>query len=556
MDEYHQGWLALYPLEATFYDKPEFNDQFGDGLSDQWLEQRHLLNETALDKAEQLDMSCYSTGSKIALQEFVRARELDLVDETFPQRLLPFSQFYSKYATFIQLGSGGSAQPFQTVEDFTKFAKRAEGFSNWVDLAIVRMKEGMESNVTLPRILAERALDQLESVVADPSTFLQPLKAQNDNPTLSEVELEQVTASHTQLVMKTIVPAFKRLADFMKSDYLVACRSSDGYWGLPNGRLWYKHFVNSYVDDTRTPEEIHQLGLKEVARIHEQMRVIGKKLGIEGDLPEIFAELSTNEKYFFAQGQELVTAYMDLKKTINPMMPSYFSDIPKQDYEVREVEAYRAANAAGASYQMGSRDGSRPGIFYINTFNLKAQPKWGMMTLSLHEAAPGHHFQISHQLSMTPLSDYQLYASNTAYVEGWALYAEYLGLEMGLFEKPLDHFGKLSDELLRAMRLVVDTGLHDKGWSREQAIEYMEQSSPMASSDIVSEVERYMALPGQAVSYKLGEQTILQLRRQAEAELKEKFDVREFHKQVLEYGALSMPALRKSLAQWIESKKG
>lgn len=555
MDSYHEGWLALNPMAATYYDKPEYNDQFGDGLSDEWLEKRHQLSQTALTQAQGLDASCYPQGLQITLSEFIRARELDLIGETFPERFIPFTQFYSAYSSFIQFGSGSSAQPFNTVEEFHKFAKRAEGFSEWVDLAIARMKEGMESEVTLPRVLAERALAQLESVASNPDIFYQPLKRQEQQQTLSADELEKVTLSHSLMVEETIVPAFRRLVDFMKGEYLAACRASDGYWGLPNGRLWYKHYVNSYVDDSRTPEQIHQLGLQEVARIHKQMQEIGVKLGVGDDLATIFKVMASDEKYFYGEGQQLVDDYMALKKTINPILPSYFSEIPKQDYEVREVEAFRAANAAGASYQVGSRDGARPGIFYINTHNLKAQPKWGMMTLSLHEASPGHHFQLSHQLSMTPLSDYQLYASNTAYVEGWALYAEYLGLEMGLFEKPLDHFGKLSDELLRAMRLVIDTGLHDKGWSREQAIEYMKQSSPMAESDVVSEVERYMALPGQAVSYKLGEQTILELRRQAESQLKDKFDIREFHQQVLEYGALSMPALRRSINQWLEKKK-
>lgn len=560
MDNYHSQWLELYPLSATYYDKTELNDTFADGLSDHWLEQRHQLNQSALTRANQLNTSCYSENAQIGWDEFVRARELDLIEETFPSRLLPFTQFDSAFATFIQFGSGDSAQPFATLADFAKFRKRAEGFAHWADLAIARMKEGIENDVTLPRVLAERVLEQLQAVIQHPEIFMQPIQklqgqTQQEQSSVDAEALAELERLHRELIEQTIVPAFSRMTEFIKTDYLKACRASDGYWGLPNGRLWYKHYVNTYVDDTRTIEEIHQLGLNEVHRIHQQMKQIGQQLGIGADLHSIFHKLMSDERYFFQQGGELVHGYMALKQTINPVLANYFSNIPQQDYVVKEVEAYRAASEAGASYQLGSRDGSRPGIFYINTYNLKAQPKWGMMTLSLHEASPGHHFQSAHQLSMKMLSEYQTYANNTAFDEGWALYAEYLGLEMGLFNKPLDHFGKLSDELLRAMRLVVDTGLHDKGWSREQAIQYMQQNSPMATTDIVAEVERYMALPGQAVSYKLGEQTILQLRRLAEKELGDQFDIKAFHEQVLKYGSVSMPALRKSVLLWLKEQQ-
>lgn len=302
-------------------------------------------------------------------------------------------------------------------------------------------------------------------------------------------------------------------------------------------------------------DEIHQIGLNEVARILSEMDKVREQVGFKGDLKAFFASLSSEPQYFYNDRQGLIDGYMVLKDKINQVLPQYFNVMPKADYVVKPVESFREQSAAGASYESPAVDGSRPGVFYINTYNLKAQPKWGMTTLSLHEAAPGHHFQIAIKQELTGVPEFQRFSGYTAFEEGWALYAEYLGIEMGLFSDPYQYFGKLSDEMLRAMRLVVDTGLHAKGWSREQAIQYMKDNSPMAESDIIAEVERYMAIPGQALSYKVGQLKILALRERAEKALGDKFDLKAFHDQILTSGSLPMAVMEQKIDRWIAATK-
>jgi uncharacterized protein (DUF885 family) len=283
---------------------------------------------------------------------------------------------------------------------------------------------------------------------------------------------------------------------------------------------------------------------------------VKETVGFKGDREAFFNHLESDPQFYFTQGADLLQGYRDLKVRIDAALPKLFSVFPKADYQVREVEAYRAQSAAGAYYQGASADGSRPGIFYVNTFNLKAQPKFGMETLSLHEASPGHHFQGSIAQELTALPKFRRFGGDyTAYVEGWALYAEYLGKELGMFTDPYQWFGRLNDEQLRAMRLVVDTGLHSLGWSREQAIKYMLENSTMAESDVVSEVERYIAWPGQALGYKIGDLRIQALRRNAEKELGAKFDIRDFHREVLSDGAVPMDVLEAKIARWVAARK-
>jgi uncharacterized protein (DUF885 family) len=305
-----------------------------------------------------------------------------------------------------------------------------------------------------------------------------------------------------------------------------------------------------------TADEIHQIGLGEVARILGEMDKVKQTVGFEGDRAAFFNFLETDPQFHFTRGEDLLQGYRELKLRIDAALPRLFSIFPKADYEVRAVEPFRAQAAAGASYQGASADGTRPGIFYVNTYNLKAQPKFGMETLSLHEASPGHHFQGSIQQELEELPRFRRFGgSYTAYVEGWALYAEFLGRELGLFTDPYQWFGRLNDEQLRAMRLVVDTGLHAKGWTREQAIKYMLDNSTLAETDVVSEVERYIAWPGQALGYKVGDLRIQAMRKRAEAALGPKFDVRDFHREVLGDGAVPMDVLEAKIDRWIEARK-
>jgi uncharacterized protein (DUF885 family) len=353
-----------------------------------------------------------------------------------------------------------------------------------------------------------------------------------------------------------LLPAYRRLRDFVRDEYLPRTRSSVAWTALPDGQAWYGYYVQEHTTTNMTPEQIHQLGLSEVSRILGEMDRVRQQVGFKGDLQAFFNHLESDPRYYYTNGADLLRDYGLLKTRIDAALPRLFSVFPKADYEVREVEAFRAESAAGGSYQPPPADGSRPGIFYVNTYNLKAQPKYGMETLSLHEAAPGHHFQVSIQQELEGVPRFRRFGGDyTAYVEGWALYAEYLGKELGLFTDPYQWFGRLNDEQLRAMRLVVDTGLHAKGWTREQAIKYMLDNSTLAESDVVSEVERYIAWPGQALGYKVGDLRIQGLRHKAEQALGPKFDVRDFHREVLSDGAVPLDVLEAKVDRWIAARR-
>ncbi|MBS0041835.1 DUF885 domain-containing protein [Shewanella sp. M16] len=556
VDAYFKDYLKLEPIYATFVGVNDYNADFGGDLTEDYLKARHDLNTHYLAQVRAIDPKQLPADLQLSYDLFVYDRDMALVDETFPSRFMPISQFYSTVITMVQLGSGESAQPFKTVQDYRNWEQRVDGFIKWVALAENRMNQGIESKVVLPRVLVERIIPQLDAMLttdATQSIFYSPI--QHFPESFSEQDKAELTARYQAMIAERIVPALTNLRDYFKQTYLPKSRATDGWSGLPNGKAWYQHLANSHTTTTMSVDEIHQIGLSEVARILSEMDKVREQVGFKGNLKAFFASLSSEPQYFYSDRQGLIDGYMVLKDKINHVLPNYFNVMPKADYVVKPVESFREQSAAGASYEAPAVDGSRPGVFYINTYNLKAQPKWGMTTLSLHEAAPGHHFQIAIKQELTGVPEFQRFSGYTAFEEGWALYAEYLGIEMGLFTDPYQYFGKLSDEMLRAMRLVVDTGLHSKGWSREQAIQYMKDNSPMAESDIVAEVERYMAIPGQALSYKVGQLKILALRARAEKALGDKFDLKAFHDQILTSGSLPMEVMENKIDRWIASKQ-
>ncbi|WP_065188524.1 DUF885 domain-containing protein [Shewanella woodyi] len=556
VDQFFKDNLKLEPISATFVGVNDYNDQFGGDLTEEYLKARHELNTRYLKQVEDIDRSQLPAELQLSYDMFAYNRNIALVDETFPNRFMPMNQFYSTVISMVQLGSGESAQPFNTVKDYQNWASRLSGFIAWTKLAQARMDEGIKSKVVLPRVLVERIIPQLEAQLVDnpsDSLFYAPINNLPDN--FTQVQKEELTAQYTALIRDELLPALTSLKEYFATTYLPVARGTDGWWGLPNGKVWYQHLANSHTTTTMPVDEIHQIGLSEVERILSEMDKVREQVKFEGDLTAFFASLSSEPQYFFTDRQGLIDGYMEIKDKINVELPKYFNVMPKADYVVKPVESFREQSAAGASYESPAVDGSRPGVFYINTYNLKAQPKWGMTTLSLHEAAPGHHFQIAIKQELTGVPEFQRFGGYTAFEEGWALYAEYLGIEMGLFSDPYQYFGKLSDEMLRAMRLVVDTGLHSKGWTREQAIQYMKDNSPMAESDIVAEVERYMAIPGQALSYKVGQLKILSLRAEAEKALGDKFDLKGFHDQILTSGSLPMAVMESKIHDWIETQK-
>jgi uncharacterized protein (DUF885 family) len=557
VERYFDELLELSPLLATYIGDARFNDRLPNSIGPEHRAQVKALDERYLAEARRLDPAALTPAERVTWDIFVRERERALQAERFPGHLLPVNQAGSLLTTFAALGSGQNAQPFATVQDYDNWLRRVDGFVVWIDQAIVNMREGIVRGVVQPRPVVEKLITQVEGLaVVDPerSVFWGPVQALPDS--FSAAERARLTAAYRAAIADRITPAYARLARFLREEYLPKARDSVGWTALPDGAAWYAFQVQEHTTTELTPAEIHEIGLREVARILGEMDGVRRKVGFDGDLRAFFAHLQTDPRYFYTRGADLVQGYRELKKRIDAEIPRLFSVLPKADYEVREVEAFRAQSSAGAFYQPPSADGSRPGIFFVNTFNLQAQPKYGMETLSLHEASPGHHFQVTIQQELQGLPRFRRFGGDyTAFVEGWALYAESLGHELGLFKDPYQYYGRLNDEQLRAMRLVVDTGLHAKGWSREQAIRYMLDNSSLAPSDVESEVERYIAWPGQALGYKIGDLRIQALRRKAEAELGAKFDLRDFHREVLSDGAVPMALLEQKVERWIAARR-
>jgi uncharacterized protein (DUF885 family) len=548
--------LALNPIQATAIGDSRFNDQLPNFLSPEFRKKSHDFTVKWLEKVKEIDRDLLTGQDRLSYDVFIYQSEMALEGEEFPGHLIPINQSNNIANFFAQLGSGQSLQPFNTVEDYDNWLKRVEGGQAIIEQSIINMNQGIENNVVQPKALMEKVIPQLAAHLVDnpkDSVFYQPVA--NMPESFSEEDKARITAEYEKAITQNIIPTYKKLHDYIKDDYLKHARDTFGLSEQPNGKAWYDYQLKTYTTTDLTADEIHQFGLNEVARIRSEMEQVMKDVEFEGSLEDWFGYVQSNPEFYYDNEEDLLQGYRDLQAKVNKLLPKMFNIQPKSDYEVRAVEAFRAESSAGASYMPGSPDGSRPGVFYVNTFNLKGQPKYGMETLSIHEAAPGHHFQISLQQEVEGLPMFRRFGGLSVFSEGWALYAESIGKEMGMFTDPMQYYGRLSDEMLRAMRLVVDTGLHAKGWSRQKAIDYMMANSSMADTDVISEVERYIAWPGQAVSYKVGQREISRLRAEAEEKLGDKFDIREFHTQVLIDGALPMPVLKSKIREWIDSKQ-
>ena len=556
---YFDESMQMNPISATFVGINDYNDRFNPPINQQNLAQFLAFEEKYLAKIKSIDATALSGQDLLSYEIFLRDREVAIKGEQFPGHLIPIHQMGGAHSYFASLGSGKSAQPFNTEIDYRNFISRAQGFATYMDSAIVAMKQGIEKSIVLPKPLIKKVLPQLQVHMVEDvtqSVFYAPLETLKENKKITDVEKKHITKDYIDTIKNIIIPAYGRMHQFMQQSYLPKGRDTVGLHDLPDGKAWYEYRIETNTTLPLTADEIHTFGQQEVARILGEMTKVKETVEFEGDLPAFFEFLRTDEQFFFDSEQALIDGYTQVKEKIDSRVPMLFEVFPKADYEVRAVEAFRAASSAGASYQSPAPDGSRPGIFYINAYNLKAQPKYLMETLSVHEAAPGHHFQIAIQQEVESLPDFRKFGGYTVFAEGWALYAESLGKEMGLFTDPYMWYGRLSDEQLRAMRLVVDTGLHAFSWTRQQAIDFMTDNSSLALTDIEAEVERYIAIGGQAVSYKVGQRHIRMLRNKAQEALGEKFDVKRFHTQILIDGALPMPILEAKIDRWIAQEKG
>ncbi len=553
VDEYFEKSLQLYPVFATMIGEHRYDDRFINNLSPAHRETERTLSQNYLDALLALDETQFRGQNRLTYDVFIHNRRADLRSLQFPAHLLPLNQFYSTPNLFAQLGSGTSLQPFDSVQGYENFLGRVDGFVEWADQAITNMREGMRTGIVQPRIVMERVLPQLAAqLVAQPvdSIFYRPVTAFADSITADE--RKRIRVAYEQAIATKILPAYRRLHDFVAQEYLPATRETVGMNALAQGDAWYADRVANSTTTQLTAEQIHQIGLDQVAAIREDILGIMKEIGFEGDLQDFYRFLKTDSQFFFDSEEALLGAYAALKATVAENAPKLFATMPTLDFEIRPVEPFRAASAATASYQSAAPDGSRPGVFYVNTHDLRARPTYNIEAIYLHEAAPGHHFQRSLQQELTLLPRFRRFGSFTAYSEGWGLYAETLGADLGLYTDPYQRYGALSAQMLRAVRLVIDTGIHSKGWSREQALAYMRENSSLPETDAVAEVERYIAIPGQALAYKIGQLHLLKLRDDAQRRLGPHFDIRKFHALILQDGALPLDVLNAKIDRWVQ----
>lgn len=543
--------LALNPVQATAIGDERYNDRLPDFTSEAFRAQQKALAERQAKELERFDRKKLS-GQALLSYDILRGDLKEQLESfRYPFWMLPLNQFGSAPSFFAQMGAGKSIQPFRHTQDYERWLARMKLAVPVLDGMVRNMREGMAKGVVQPRALMEKTVPQLAALAVEApekSLFWGPLESFPE--AVSKEDRTRLTAAYRKVLKEELLPAYQRLLVFVRDEYLPKCRDTVAWTAHPDGKAWYAYLVKSSTTTELTPEAIHQLGLSEVARIRGEMEKVKREVGFGGDLHAFFEHLKTDPRFYYQKPDELLAGFRELQTRINALLPAAFDVKPKADYEVRAIEAFRAESAAGAQYQPGTPDGKRPGIFYVNTFNLKAQPKFEMETLSLHEASPGHHFQISIAQEVESLPKFRRFNGYVAYSEGWALYAESLGPELGLFKDPYQRYGYLNAEQLRAMRLVVDTGLHAKGWSREKAIRYMLDNSSMAESDAVAEVERYIAVPGQALGYKIGQLELKKLRAEAEKALGKRFDLKAFHREVLVDGALPLKVLGTKLRAW------
>jgi len=424
-----------------------------------------------------------------------------------------------------------------------------------MDQAVTNMRRGLQTGITRPRVIMEQVVPQLEAqLVSDPteSLFYQPIV--NMPADFSDEDRARLTAAYLAAITDTIVPTYTRMRDFIRDEYIPGAIEAVGMSSMPGGREWYAYLVRSTTTTALTPDRIHEIGLAEVARIQGEIREVMAEVGFEGDLQAFFEFMRTDPQFYFSSEEELLTAYRSLHDRAAVAANQLFSLQPQADYEIRPVEAFRARSSSAASYSRAAPDGSRPGIFYVNTYDLSARPRYAMEALFLHEAVPGHHFQIAIQQELGELPAFRRFGGYTAFTEGWGLYSESLGREMGFYTDPYMYYGGLQAELWRAIRLVLDTGMHAKGWTREQALEFAYANSDVAETRAVSEVERFIAIPSQALAYKIGQLKIRELRDRAEAAFGPDFDVRAFHAVVIGSGAVPLDVLERRIDAWIRDR--
>ncbi len=567
-DDYYKFKDRINPIEATKGGNYEYNDYIANYISVDYQNDlienyTHFLkvltefDSSGLSEADLLSMKVMQWDCEVKLEGLNN----DIVTMASPIynlpsfELMPLFQIQSLHLYVAQLAAGGSVQPFKTVEDYDNWLKRVDDYLSFLDTSISMMKEGMSKNIVLPTVLTQKMIPQLDEFILNPVNehlFYKPILSMPES--INEEDRNRISADYSTMIINKLKPKYTEFKQFLVNEYLPVCRETSGIGALPNGQETYNYLIKLHTTTNMTADEIHELGKSEVARILVEMEAAKNKIGFEGDIKAFFEFVRNSpEQMPFNDPQQVIDNFNSIKERINMTLNQVFELKPKADFVVRRTEAFREASAS-AEYVPGTKDASRAGIFYVPIPDVKKYNKFTAEALFLHEAIPGHHYQLSLQQENTELPEFLHPESMGVFVEGWALYAESLGTELGLYKDPIQYFGMLSMEMHRAIRLVVDTGIHSKGWTREEAIQYSLDNEADSEESVIAEIERYMATPGQALSYKIGQLKIRELRTKAETKLGDTFSITEFHNQVLNSGSLPLVLLEEKIDNWIKTQ--
>jgi uncharacterized protein (DUF885 family) len=553
--EYTEDSYKVFPLMATFNGDSRYNDLLPASFTDSNIELQKVFYNKFLNGLKNFDRNALNDNDKISYDIFKRDLEIALEGLSYKTNLIPFTQFSGLQFTLAQLGAGTGAQPFKTVKDYEDWLNRAQKFAAWADSAIVYFKKGIAQNFVLPKALVVKMIPQLEALPTDDvtrSVFYGPI---NKFPAgFTEMDKTRFTEAYKKLIAEYINPSYKKLARFISEEYLPNARTTSGIGALQDGSKLYDFYIRLYTTTNKTPEEIFNTGLSEVKRIRGEMLKIMQQVKFGGTLDSFFTYTKTDRKFLpYQNAEEVLNAFRAIQEKIEPHLHDLFTLRPKTPFEIRQTEAFRAASAA-PQYFSGLPDGSRAGIFYVPIVDAKKVTP-AEECVFLHEAIPGHHFQIMLQKENPRLPAFRKNGGNSGYVEGWGLYCESLGKQLGCYTDPYQYFYALGFEMHRAIRLVIDAGIHTRGWTREQAIEYMRSNEPITEQFATAEIERYMVMPGQALSYKIGELKIKELRDKYSKQLGNRFSIAAFHDEILKDGAMPLTTLEQKMDTWAGREK-
>jgi uncharacterized protein (DUF885 family) len=546
LEDYYEDKVWFFPVDATFNSDNRYNAKLNIDISEDFRKSADSMYARYQEQLAAIDTARLDDNHRLSYATLSRELSMGREGFTFHDHLMPIQQFSCLPLTLPQLGSGTSAQPFKTIKDYTDFISRMKSFAEWSDTAVSNMRRGIAEGYVWPQPLAAKVVPQLADLAKDDTAaniFFNPIRLIPADITGND--RSQLAKEYAAAVRTYILPSYKKLHTFFVKEYLPKARTTSGIDAVPDGKAYYAYLVKFWTTTTKTPEEIFALGEREVARIRSEMEAVKTETGFKGDLNAFFQFIRTDKQFkIFTTPEAVIDSFRAIETRIMPKVKTMYGHLPKTSFEVRQTEAFRAASAS-AEYIQGSADGTRPGIFYVPILKAEEFGYTGMETLFLHEAIPGHHFQISLQQENESLPKIRRFSWIGAYGEGYALYCESLGKELGLYTNPYMYFGHLSDEIHRAIRLVVDVAIHTKGWNRERAIKYMMDNEPVSEQEATAEIERYMAIPAQALSYKIGELKIRELRTRYE--LDTSFKLKEFHDELLKDGCLPLSVLEEKM---------